>query len=151
MSKGKLILMCLAVLGFTGCTSHLVFLEEGHVGLKAQFAANNPSPAQLSLGYRRGIVAVIPQQSKEPQAVKDSVSVTSKPGEDGKKTVTIYNDPNELMSLYTVFGANVGIGDPVEVHHFLATGIAAASLLANSEELRKVTRNLRGFDEKGGD
>ncbi len=150
MTKAALATICLVLVGTVGCTSHLMFVEEDHLGLKAQFAANNPAPAEVSLGYRRGIVAVIPQQSGDTVPLTSSVSVTSSQDSAGKKTVTVYNDPNELMSLYTTFRANVGFNDPVEVHHFLATGIAAASLLANHEELRNVMGNLPGFgDEKG--
>jgi hypothetical protein len=57
-------------------------------------------------------------------------------------TLTVKPDPNELMSLYTVFRANVGFNDPVCVHHFLATGVAASNLLANESDLRKLTRSL---------
>lgn len=136
--------MSLTMLCLSGCTSHLIFVEEDHFGLKAQFEPNNPSPAELSLGYRRGVVAVIPQQSDQPVRLTNSVTVTTEKGTN--TVVKIFNDPNELMSLYTVFRANVGFGDPVEVHHFLATGAAATSLLANESELRNVTTNLNGFN-----
>ncbi len=136
----------LSVLVLGGCTSHLVFYEEDSLGLKAKFESSNPAPAQLSLGYRRGIVAVIPQKSdgKKPSA---ALAVTTTEGQ-GKKTITITDDPNELMSLYTLFKANVGFMDPVETKHFLATGTAAASLLANDDNLRDVTKAFEGSDSK---
>jgi hypothetical protein len=130
----------IALLGATGCESHLVFIEEDHIGLKAQFQPNNPSPVELSLGYRRGIVAVVPQQSKSGQTLTNPVSVTWT-----TNSVTISENPNELMSMYTVFKANVGFNNPTEIHHFLATGMAANSLLANEDALRNVTTNLNGF------
>lgn len=142
MRKSLLMLVPLVLLGLTGCQSHLVFVEEDHMGLKAQFQPNNPSPAQISLGYRRGIVAVIPQQSKTPVNLADPVSVTWT-----TNSVTICQNPNELMSLYTVFKANVGFGDQTEVHHFMATGMAANSLLANHGDLRNVTTNLSSFSK----
>jgi hypothetical protein len=139
--RKKLIIIALPVLlGLMGCTSHLVFIEEDHVGLKAQFQPNNPSPAEISLGYRRGIVAVVPQQSKTSVNLKDPVFVTWT-----NNSVTISENPDELMSLYTVFKANVGFASPTEIHHFMATGMAANSLLANSDALRNVTTNLNGF------
>lgn len=137
----------LTLLGLTGCTSHLVFIEEDHFGLKAQFQPNNPAPAELSLGYRRGVIAMIPQQSNQPAKLTNSVTVTTE-GTDTNTIVKVFNDPNELLSLYTVFHANVGFNDPVEVHHFLATGAAATSLLANESELRDVTTNLNSFNKK---
>lgn len=142
--KKTMIGMLLVVFGMSGCTSHLVFLEEDHFGLKAQFEPNNPAPAELSLGYRRGVVAVIPQQAAQPVKLTNSVTVATETTA-SNTVVKVYNDPNELMSLYTVFRANVGFGDPVEVHHFLATGTAATSLLANEGELRNVVTNLAGF------
>ncbi len=142
MRKKLIILASLALLGLTGCESHLVFIEEDHIGLKAQFQPNNPSPAELSLGYRRGIVAVIPQQSKTAQNLINPVSVTWT-----TNSVTVCENPNELMSMYTVFKANVGFGSPTEIHHFMATGMAANSLLANEDALRNVTTNLNGFSK----
>jgi hypothetical protein len=142
MKKHLSLLIPLVVLGYlgAGCKSHLVFIEEDHLGLKAQFQPSNPSPAEFSLGYRRGIVAVIPQKSKTPVNLTNPVSVSWT-----TNSVTICENPNELMSLYTVFKANVGFGSPTEVHHFMATGMAANSLLANYGSLRNVTTNLNGF------
>jgi hypothetical protein len=127
-------LLSLVLLCLTGCQSHLVFLEEDHVGLKAQFQPNNPSPAQITLGYRRGILAVVPQQSANPTNLINPVSVTRT-----TNSITVCENPNELMSLYTVFRANIGFGDPTEVHHFMATGMAANALLANHEDLRNLS------------
>jgi hypothetical protein len=140
MRKELIIIAPVVMLWLTGCESHLVFIEEDHIGLKAQFQPSNPSPVEISLGYRRGIVAVIPQQSKNSVNLANPVSVTWT-----TNSVTICQNPNELMSLYTVFKANVGFGDPTEIHHFMATGMAANSLLANSGDLRNVTTNLNGF------
>jgi hypothetical protein len=127
----------------TGCESHLVFIEEDHLGLKAQFQPNNPSPGEISLGYRRGIIAVVPQQSAKPVTLMNPISVTWTTN----NSLTVCQNPNELMSLYTVFKANVGFGSPTEIHHFLATGMAANALLANSDSLRNVTTNLNGFTQ----
>ncbi len=133
-----------------GCsTTHLIFFEEDHVGLKASFEANNPAPAELSLGYRRGIVAVLPQQAKNPSNQSDPVTIKSQKT-DTNTVITIMHDPDELMSLYTVFKANVGFMDPVKIHHFLATGNAAAALLSNSADLRNLADILKATDTKGG-
>jgi len=150
MIKSSIAVISLTLLGLTGCTSHLVFLEEDHIGLKAAFEANNPTPAQLSLGYRRGVIAVIPQQSNGSKT-SPPLSVTTTTNAAGDKVVIVTNDPNELMSLYTVFKANVGFNDPVQIKHFLATGSAATSLLADNVELRKVADSLKDSnDQKGG-
>jgi hypothetical protein len=142
MKKSLIILIPLTLLGLAGCESHLVFVEEDHVGLKAQFQPNNPSPAQLTLGYRRGIVAVVPQQSRTAVTLTNPVTVNWT-----SNSITVVENPNELMSLYTVFKANVGFGSPTEVHHFMATGMAANALLANTADLRNVTTNLNGFNK----
>jgi len=142
MRKPLLAMAPLLLLGLVGCESHLVFIEEDHIGLKAQFQPNNPSPAELSLGFRRGIVAVVPQQSANAVTLTNPVSVTWT-----TNSITISQNPNELMSLYTVFKANVGFGDPTEVHHFMATGMAANALLANNTNLQNVTANLNGFSK----
>ena len=134
----------LAAIMFAGCTSHLVFFEEDHLGLKAKFQPNDPSPAEVSVGYHRGIIAMIPQESELPSHLTNQVTVTK--STDGTNTVVVItNDPDELMSLYTVFRANVGWMDPIQTHHFLVTGTAAASLLANESSLRSVLTNLHGF------
>lgn len=146
--KHGIAVISLGLLGLTGCTSHLIFVEEDHIGLKAKFEANNPTPAQLSLGYRRGVVSVIPQQSNGSKP-SPSVSVAATNTNAGK-VVTVTTDPNELMSLYTVFKANVGFGDPVQISHFLATGTAATSLLANDDALRTVADTLKNLDQQKG-
>ncbi|OHE76935.1 MAG: hypothetical protein A2107_00545 [Verrucomicrobia bacterium GWF2_62_7] len=150
MKQRTIAAACLSALMLVGCSSHLLFVEEDHLGLKAKFEGNNPAPAELSLGYHRGIVAMIPQQSDEPSGSTSQASVT-RTGTGTNTVITITHDPDELMSLYTIFRANVGLWDPVETHHFLATGTAASSLLANHNELREITKNLKGFNgSKGG-
>jgi hypothetical protein len=100
---------------------------------------------------------MVPQKSRD-QAAPGRGSVTVTPATKGAPTkVEIKPDPNELMSLYAVFHANVGFNDPICVHHFLATGVAAANLLANHDDLRKVTTSedddpcASGSNNKGGD
>ncbi|MGA2140429.1 MAG: hypothetical protein ABSH14_16345 [Verrucomicrobiia bacterium] len=137
----------LTAMMFAGCSSHLLFVEEDHLGLKAKFQPNDPSPVELSVGYHRGVIAIVPQQSEFPSGLTNQVTVTRT---DGTNTMVITYDPDELMSLYTVFRANVGWMDPIETHHFLVTGTAAASLLANEDSLRNIVTNLQGFaDNKG--
>jgi len=157
MTNNSTTVVAISLLALTGCTSHLIFVEEDHIGLKAAFEANNPAPAQISLGYRRGVVAVIPQQSdgSQPKIASATVSTTATAATnpaaaDVPKTITITTNPNELMSLYTVFKANIGFGDPVRISHFLATGTAATSLLADHNELRNVTDTLKAASEKKG-
>lgn len=139
----KLTLLAGALFGLIacGCTSHLVFLEEDHAGLKVAFEPNNPSPAQVSIAYRRGVVAVVPQQSLAEVRTTNAVNVTTVQT-NGTTVVTVTQDPNELMSLYTTFRANVGLGNPIYVQHFLATGNAASALLANHTALSQLTSNL---------
>lgn len=126
----------------TGCTSHLIFVEEGHIGLKAKFESNSPTPAELSLGYHRGMIAVVPQQSAQPSGRTQPLNVVGAVGANSGKTLTIEHDPDELMSMYSTFCANVGFGDPVEVHHFLATGTAAVTLLSTQSQLRNLKEKL---------
>src|SRR5207253_655933 len=114
MNRIAIVTLILGGLAGTGCKSHLLFVEEDHLGLKATFEANNPSPVQVSVGYRRGIVAVIPQKSNgdadtaqpvkpgdQPAASADSgvtVTSTNAPGADDtkSKTMIIQSNPNEL-------------------------------------------------------
>ena len=150
MTRGsRAVVFSFAAIAFTGCTSHLVFFEEDHLGLKAAFEANNPTPAQVSVGYRRGVVAVIPQQMDNPQNVS-MMTVAPTNAADGTKTATVTADAHELMSMYTTFSANIGFGDPLRVNHFLATGMAAASLLADDAELRNVAAALKNSSAQKG-
>jgi hypothetical protein len=143
VTRSRIPVVLLAVASICGCssTNHILFSEEDHLGLRVAFAQNSPSPAELSIAYRRGVVAVVPQQSSSTQTGNFAVRV--KKNEDGKGgTVTVVHDPNELMALYTRFQANVGLGDPICVNHFLATGNAANALVANNDALRDVTKNF---------
>jgi hypothetical protein len=125
-----------------GCSSHVLFVEQSHVGLKATFEPNQPTPAEVDLGWRRAVFTMIPQKSRKRSdpTGRGYVRVTRPEGKSVK--VEVKPDPNELMSVYAVFRANVGFGDPVCVHHFLATGVAATTLLANEDELRALSRSL---------
>lgn len=145
----KIAIAALGLICLAGCTSHLVFIEEDHLGLKAAFEPNNPSPAQFSVGYRRGVVAVVPQKSDaENKSRSNSLSVTHTNDANGKKTITVTTNPHELMSLYTTFKANIGFNNPVRINHFLATGTAATSLLADHEQLRNLTDALKNSTAK---
>lgn len=126
------------------CKSHLSFVEESHVGLKAKIAANQTNPFDVDLGYRRGMLVFLPKkggaEDEQASAVRSVTTV-----DDGTGNVTekvswkVYENPSELMSLYTRFDANVGFNAPVKIKHFLATGTAAALLMTNEEQLRKLS------------
>ena len=126
-----------AILCSASCTSHLVFMEESHTGLKISAGGSAPSPYEISLGYRRGMVAAVPKQNRsevnQSGASPSGALVESiNPGGNGK-TVELPYDRYELMSLYTEFCANVGFNDPIEFHNLLVTGDAAAWLLADPD------------------
>ena len=148
--KHPFVLIILTVLLCGGCTSHLFFVEESHLAFKAQFRAQSAAPFNLDLGYRRGMIALIPLQSDENQdkgkasgtseaseAVESSTPTPANAaGEPKTKVLRIQHDPDELMSLYSTFKANIGFNDPVEVCHFMATGVAATALLSDKETLK---------------
>jgi hypothetical protein len=48
-----------------GCASHVLFTEHSHLGLKASFEPNQPTPAEVDLGWRRALFAMVPQKSRE--------------------------------------------------------------------------------------
>lgn len=154
MKRLPLVLSASAMsLSLVACTSHLVFMEESQAGLKIRAGGAAPSPYEISLGYRRGMVAAVPKQlpsgrkngggaadngghgSSRAAVSADgsgdgSQSAGAVNGGSSEKTVVLDYDPNELMSLYTEFCANVGFNDPVEFYHLLVTGDAAVRLLA---------------------
>jgi len=147
MRKSAVALALATAVVLPACTRHLVFVEEDHVGLRAKFEGESPTPAEVHLGYRRGLLAFIPQQASQLAGGEVPGSVTVETT-GSQKTITIRKDPRDLMSLYTVFKANVGFLDPVEFHHFVATGAAAENLLANHDELRHVTDHLGTFGDE---
>jgi hypothetical protein len=143
MSRTALaMLLCGGLLA--GCTQHLVFLENSHIGLKASFEPNNPTPAEVDVGFRRAIFAMVPQKSAEAkdderkQVRSGSVTVTK--NGDGSTRITVVPDPNELMSMYAVYQGNIGFDDPIDIYHFMATGVAASNLLANQNSLRDLVK-----------
>lgn len=130
-----------------GCTRHLIFLENSHVGLKAAFEPNQPTPAEVDIGWRRAMFAMVPQKSaasddaERKKAPAGSVTVETV---NGVQTITVVPDPDELMSMYSVYQGTIGFNDPIEIYHFLATGVAASNLLANEKALRELTREVKG-------
>jgi hypothetical protein len=146
----------LAWLMTAGCTNHLAFVENSHIGLKASFEPNQPTPAEVDLGWRRAMFAMVPQKSAESanddeKAAIAPGSVTVETSPDGKtQTITVVPDPDELMSLYSVYRGTIGFGDPIEVYHFMATGVAASNLLANESALRDLTKRIKA-DVKNSD
>ena len=141
MIKPRTIVCIFACVAVCGCKSHLIFLEEEQAGLKVAYAPNNPSPAQVTLALRCGVVAVVPQKSASEVPTTNAVNVTTELI-NGTNHVTVIEDPNELMSLYTRFQANVGLAGAIRFNHFLATGNAAIELLANAESLRQIATNF---------
>lgn len=147
-----------------GCSSHLIFAEHSHAGLKVQAGGDVLSPYELSLGYRRGVVAAVPKQqpssssqdqpASEQGAEATGNSGTPPQGEGGgndngngdQNIVVLEYDPHELMSIYTEFCANIGFDDPIEFHHLIVTGDAAVRLLAEADAnlgLRNVLGDLK--------
>jgi hypothetical protein len=138
-----LILVLPSLFLLEGCASHLFFVEESHLGLKAKFRADSTAPFDVDLGYRRGVIALLPKQSDGGEKVENplpgEITTPAPPSASSDSTETVLrvrHDPDDLMSLYSVFRANVGFADPVEVCHFMATGVAAIALLSNSESLK---------------
>jgi hypothetical protein len=134
----------------SSCTSHLIFTENAHFGLKASFEPNTPTPAEVDLGWRRAMFAMVPQKcqadSKDGKGCGTAASegsVTVQRDDAGHLTFDVVPDPNELMSMYAVFCGNIGFADPTEVHHFLATGIAASNLVANADALRTLAVTMK--------
>jgi hypothetical protein len=154
------VLTLLAVLLCGGCTNNLVFVEESHLAFKAQFRTQSAAPFNLDLGYRRGMIALIPLQSDENQdegeaeaseADESSTPAPANvPGEPNTKVIRIQHDPDELMSLYSTFRANIGFNDPVEVCHFVATGVAATALLSDKEALKALAEVVGMCEESEG-
>jgi hypothetical protein len=140
--KMKLLTSCAcAALITSGCTSHLVFMEESHMGLKVRVGGSAPSPYEIGLGYRRGMVAAVPKQKagkNDEKAGKESRTDSSSDNASKSidvetETIELIYDPKELMSMYTEFCANVGFDNPIEFHHLIVTGDAAIWLLADGE------------------
>jgi hypothetical protein len=144
-----LVLVCLAALVLQGCKSHLLFVEESHLALKAKFRADSATPFDVDLGYRRGMIALIPMQlegGEEKQTTPPAATLpppaSPAPSSPTTKVLRVHHDPDELMSLYTVFKANIGFADPVEVCHFMATGVAATVLLSDAESLKALEKTI---------
>ena len=120
-----------------GCTQHLLFVEESHFGLRAKFAANSPSPYDVDLGYRRGLFVLIPKQDTSSESTPADVVKT-----EGDGTVVVTHDPDELMSLFSIFRANIGLNDPILVEHFVATGIAASQVAASKTDIASISKRF---------
>ncbi len=156
-----------SMFAISGCTTHLLFVESSHLGFKAKFKAESPTPAEIDLGWNRRVTAMIPKQL--PSEKRGAPAAGSSEGQGGNSkgaerplrdegsrpgsgraapagappaTILIEPDPKELMSLYSTYDANVGFADPIRVRHFLATGMAANNLMADSAQLEALTRNL---------
>jgi hypothetical protein len=132
------------VLASGGCSSHLIFVEESHLGLKASFSGTSTSPYELDLGYRRGIVAMIPQQKDSKGNIKTEIKTAAN---GGKTVASMQHDPDELTSLFVLFRANVGFDDPIELHHFMATGWAATLLASRKDAIESAQKQ---FMERAG-
>ena len=133
-----------AILCSSGCTSHLVFIEESHTGLKIRVGASTPSPYEVSLGYRRGMVAAVPKQT--PSDRTDGTRSVDPTYTEGNKVV-LNEDSRELMSMYSEFCANVGFNSPIEFHNLLVTGDAAIWLLSGeNNELRDALGRVKVCD-----
>ena len=126
-------LFLLLPLGLGACTNHLVFVEESHFGLKADFSGTNVTPYEFDLSYRRGIVALIPQQKGSAGQLKTEIR-----DQDNTVIASYEHDPAELTSLFVLFRANIGFNDPIELHHFMATGWASVLLASRKDALESV-------------
>lgn len=137
--SGRLLLLGCVALAFPACAEHTFFAEESHFGLKAKFNAANTTPVDVDLGFRRGVVATVPMQDADDDAAKLKVT---KAAENGQPAVdlTLNHDSEELTSLFTKFDANIGFDDPIEVRHFLATGLPAIYIVSSEANMRKVNQ-----------
>lgn len=141
----KRVLLVLVALAAVGCKNHLLFVEGSHMGLMAKVKTSEVSPLEVDLGYRRGMVVVIPRQDVAGSSSEPKAQVTT---DESTKTVVVQQDVGEVMSVFSRFRANVGLFDDVSVRHFLATGNAASLLIASKTDLSKLTSD---WDQGAGE
>ncbi|PON14998.1 hypothetical protein C2W62_26155 [Candidatus Entotheonella serta] len=84
----------------------------------------------------------------------ENAATVSQPAAKARETsaqetvIQIQHDPDELMSLYSVFKANIGFNDPIKVCHFLATGVAAVVLLSDEKALNALKADVGLCDSR---
>lgn len=130
-----------------GCQTHMMFIEESHIGLKAEMSADGTTPAQLDVGMRRGVAAFIPQNVAYKPTSEGSIKQTPKETTEDR-IITLKPADGELTNLYNHYEANVGFFDPIEVKHFLATGVAAANVVADPECLDYLWKGGKSDEQK---
>jgi hypothetical protein len=134
----RLLLYCTVpgLIALCGCQTHAVFSEASHTGLLVEFDGTGSVPINVDVGYERGVFIMLPQRDKATDPCL--AGAITQCVDDEATTVTVHPHPGELVSLYTTHEANIGFGDPIEVRHFLATGIAAAYIVADPATLESV-------------
>ncbi len=81
MRRSLLILVVLLLSGCGTFDTHLLFIEESHVGLKAQGGiptSNSTGSAHIDFGYNRTVAAVIPKANAKTDKEKKVVSEAEK-------------------------------------------------------------------------
>jgi hypothetical protein len=163
-SRGKLVLTaCLgsALAILSGCQTHGVFVEAGHVGLNVEFSNNGITPINIDLGAERGVLAIVPQRDEPitdeggevvPSGI-NKIDATELDTGDGT-TLILTPHAGELTSMYSWYDASIGIGKPISVQYFLATGMAAANIVSNPNTVNGIWDSLGGVpvaeDKNGG-
>ncbi len=111
---------------------------------EAEKAAEDEKIVEAKESADKAVTAVEKAKTEVAKTEKEKTKAAEKQKSDDAKRglILIHHDPEELMSLYTTFKANIGFADPVQIDHFLATGKAAVLLMSNETALSELKEAL---------
>lgn len=115
-----------------GCAPNaILFHETAKVGFNTQYQPDSSQPVNVTLGFKRRIVAVVPSRDAEE---KDTYEVVTLEDKVTKQKVHVFRPKGEALSMVSRFDVVAKPNEGVAITNYFATGFAAKVLTEGSDE-----------------
>lgn len=115
-----------------GCAPNaIMFHETSKVGFNTQYQPDSSQPVNVTFGYKRRIVAVVPSRDAEKRDTYEIVTFEDKVT---KQKMEVFRPKGEALSMVSRFDVVAKPNEGVAITNYFATGFAARVLTGENTE-----------------
>lgn len=115
-----------------GCAPNaIMFHETSKVGFNTQYQPDSSQPVNVTLGYKRRIVAVVPSRDAEKRDTYEIVTFEDKVT---KQKMEVFRPKGEALSMVSRFDVVAKPNEGVAITNYFATGFAARVLTGENTD-----------------
>lgn len=115
-----------------GCAPNaIIFHETSKVGFNTQYQPDSSQPVNVTFGYKRRIVAVVPSRDAEK---RDTYAIVTFEDKATKQKMEVFRPKGEALSMVSRFDVVAKPNEGVAITNYFATGFAARVLTGENTD-----------------